>query len=91
MSAGAVATVFSYSFKAVLLEGRKFRFIESCLVERARAGGSPMLAMTVGALDDIVPRVRFSSGGVGRRLVIPGAREAPGRFRGAMVGRVPPP
>jgi hypothetical protein len=47
--------------------------------------------MTIGALDDIVPRVRLSSGGMGRRLVIPGAREAPGGFRGAMVGGMPPP
>ena len=65
MSAGAVATVFSYSFKAVLLESCKFRFIESSLVKRARAGGSPMFAMAIGAFGDVVPRLRLSGGSVG--------------------------
>ena len=60
-----MAAGFSYPFKTVLLESSKFRFIESSLVEWACAGGSPVLAMTVGAFDNIVPRLRLSGGSVG--------------------------
>ena len=56
---------FSYPFESVLLECSKFRFVESGLVKRARAGRSPVLAMAIGAFGDVIPRLRLSGGGVG--------------------------
>ena len=73
MSAG-----FSYPFESVLLQRSEFRFVEARLVEGARAGGSPVFAMTIGAFCDLVPRLRLSGGGVGRRFMVSGTGDAPG-------------
>ena len=66
VGAGAIATGFSYPFEAVLLKRSEFRLVEPCLIEGACAGGCPMFAVTIGALDGVEPWLCFRGGGVGR-------------------------
>ena len=49
-----------------------------------------MFAETIGAFDDVVLRVSLDGGLVRATSVIPGAGVAPGRLRGAVMGRVSP-
>ena len=49
-------------------------------------GCGPVVAEAVGAFGDVETRVGFDGGSVGARLVVPGARVAPGGLGGAMVG-----
>ena len=66
VDAGAMSTGFSYPFEAVLLKRSEFRLIEPCLIEGACAGGCPMFAVAIGALDDVEPWLCFRGGSVGR-------------------------
>ena len=84
--ASSGAAGFSYPIKSILLELSKLRGVETSPVERALARCGPVFAEAVCTLDGVEPGVGLDSGSVGAGFVVPGARVAPGGFRGAMVG-----
>ena len=88
---GAMAAGFSYPFETVLLKRGKIRLVKPCLVKGACTGGRPVFAVTIGAFDCVVTRLRLRSGSVGRGFMVSGAGETPGGLGRAMVSGMTPP
>ena len=79
------------AIESLLLEHSQPLSVETCLIKGAGSGGSPMFLSAVRALDDVVFSVGTGGSGVHGGFMVAGANRAPGRLRGAVVGRVSPP